>query len=78
MKHFDTNRDGKISFDEFLRAVRGELNPHRLKFVKMAYAKLDKNGDGTVTLADLRDTYDVSFHPDVSNCLTQVRKKVKR
>ena len=32
----------------------------------MAYEKLDKNGDGTVTLADLRDTYDVSFHPDVS------------
>lgn len=26
VKYFDTNRDGKISFDEFLRAIRGELN----------------------------------------------------
>lgn len=29
VKYFDTNHDGKISFDEFLRAIRGELNPHR-------------------------------------------------
>lgn len=26
VKYFDKNRDGKISFDEFLRAVRGDLN----------------------------------------------------
>lgn len=45
----------------------------------MAYAKLDKNGDGTVTLGDLRDTYDVSFHPDVSHSLKHlVRPEVKR
>ena len=66
LKHFDTNKDGKISFDEFLRAVRGELNPHRLKFVHMAYDKLDKNGDGTVTLDDIKMAYDVSYHPDVN------------
>lgn len=29
VKYFDTNADGKISFDEFLRAIRGELNPAR-------------------------------------------------
>lgn len=32
----------------------------------MAYDKLDKNGDGTVTLDDIKMAYDVSFHPDVS------------
>ena len=26
LKYFDTNKDGKISFMEFLGAVRGELN----------------------------------------------------
>ena len=26
VKYFDTNKDGKISFDEFLRAIRGDLN----------------------------------------------------
>jgi len=29
VKNFDTNKDGKLSFDEFLRAIRGELNPRR-------------------------------------------------
>lgn len=32
----------------------------------MAYDKLDKNGDGTVTLDDIKMAYDVSYHPDVS------------
>ena len=32
----------------------------------MAYDKLDKNGDGTVTLDDIKIAYDVSYHPDVS------------
>lgn len=26
VKYFDKDRNGKISFDEFLRAIRGELN----------------------------------------------------
>ncbi len=29
VKNFDTNKDGKLSFDEFLSAMRGELNPFR-------------------------------------------------
>lgn len=29
LKYFDTNRDGKLSFDEFLRAIRGDLNERR-------------------------------------------------
>lgn len=33
----------------------------------MAYDKLDKNGDGTVTLDDIKMAYDVSYHPDVCN-----------
>ena len=28
-KYFDKNNDGKISFDEFLRALRGDLNERR-------------------------------------------------
>ena len=35
--------------------------------VMLAFAKLDKTGDGQVTLKDLVDTYDVSYHPDVIN-----------
>lgn len=64
VKYFDTNKDGKISFDEFLRAVRGDLNKRRIEMVHMAYNVLDKSGDGLVTLSDIMDIYDVSFHPD--------------
>jgi len=33
--------------------------------VKRAYAKLDANGDGTVTLDDIAQLYDASKHPEV-------------
>lgn len=64
VKYFDTNKDGKISFDEFLRAVRGDLNERRLEMVHMAYNVLDKSGDGLVTIDDIMDIYDASYHPD--------------
>jgi hypothetical protein len=42
--------------------------------VRMAYDKLDKNRDGTVTLEDIQLAYDVSFHPEVSySCLSLVK-----
>lgn len=64
VKYFDTNKDGAISFDEFLRAIRGDLNERRLNMVHQAYRVLDKDGSGQVTLEDIRIAYDVSFHPD--------------
>ena len=30
---FDTNRDGTVSYDEFLRVVRGDLNDARMALV---------------------------------------------
>lgn len=64
VKHFDTNKDGKLSFDEFLRAIRGELNERRAGLVDQAYSVLDKNGDYLVTIADIEMAYNVDFHPD--------------
>ena len=64
VKYFDTNKDGAISFDEFLRAIRGDLNERRRNMVHQAYRVLDKDGSGQVTLEDIRIAYDVSFHPD--------------
>ena len=65
IKNFDTNKDGKLSFDEFLRAIRGDLNQRRRDMVHLAYAVLDKDGSGIVTIADVEIAYDASFHPDV-------------
>jgi len=67
VKYFDTNKDGKISFDEFLRAVRGDLNERRLEMVHMAYNVLDKSGDGLVTISDIMDIYDPTYHPDFAS-----------
>jgi len=64
IKNFDTNRDGKLSFDEFIRAMRGDLNDRRLDMVHQAYKVLDKDGSGLVTIKDIEIAYDVSFHPD--------------
>ena len=66
-KYFDKNRDGRISYDEFLVAIRGDMNDRRTDLVKLAYEKLDKNGDQTVNLEDMRIAYDVSFHPDFNS-----------
>ena len=36
-KYFDKNNDGKIDYDEFLRAIRGDLNERRLALVHLAF-----------------------------------------
>lgn len=67
IKHFDTNKDGKLSFDEFLRAIRGDLNERRKDMVMQAYRVLDKDGSGMVTIADIEMAYDASYHPEVQS-----------
>ena len=64
VKNFDSNKDGKLSFDEFIRAIRGDMNARRTNMVHQAYNVLDKDGSGLVTIADIEMAYDVSFHPD--------------
>jgi len=62
---FDLNRDGTISYDEFLRMMRGDLSPLRVQLVKKAFAKLDRDGSGVVDINDIRGVYNASKHPDV-------------
>lgn len=49
-KYFDKNNDGRITYDEFLRGVRGDMNGGRLVFVKMAFDKMDKDKSGVIDL----------------------------
>ena len=44
-----------------------ELNEIRETIVRMAFAKLDKNGSGEITIDDLRGVYDCSKHPAVKS-----------
>lgn len=65
MDHFDKNHDGNVDFDEFLRGIRGRMNKRRRGLVGLAFAKLDKDGSGEVTLDEMSKVYDPSFHPEV-------------
>ena len=63
--YFDVDNGGTISYDEFLRAVRGPMNMARKKIVAQAFKKLDKDGNGWIDINDVRGVYNAKKHPDV-------------
>lgn len=64
MKFYDTDGDGNISFEEFIRGLREPLNERRLKMVQKAYQQLDKDDSGKITLSDIFEVYDVTKNKD--------------
>ncbi len=64
-RFFDKDHSGDIDFEEFLRGVRGPLNSRREAVVRLAFNKLDTNGDGTLAPDEIMKIYDASKHPDV-------------
>ena len=50
---YDRDGNGELSFNEFLRGVRGDMNPRRKALVQQAFQKLDFNGNGHVELDDI-------------------------
>ena len=65
--YFDADRSGYLDVNELMRGLRGDLTPFRKDLVDMAFARLDKTGDGVITVDDLENTYDVSMIPDVAS-----------
>jgi len=65
MKYLDTDGDGFLNFDEFLKGVRGKLNPRRQAIVDKAFLKFDRNGDGAIDASDLKGVFNASLHPKV-------------
>lgn len=63
--HFDVDRSGLIEYDEFLRAIRGPMNPARKAIVLRAFAAMDKDGSGMIDINDIRGVYKADKHPDV-------------
>lgn len=63
--YFDEDRSGQMDFNEFLEAVRGQLSEKRRAVVHEAFAKLDVNRDGTLSLEDIDSKYLSFAHPDV-------------
>ena len=64
-QYFDRDKSKTISVTEFLRGVRPGMPAQRKDLVMTAFRLLDDQGDGRVTLSDLRRFYDVSRHPEV-------------
>jgi len=62
---FDTNRDGTLNFDEFLMAIRGELNDFRRALIEKAFRCIDRDGNGFLEIDDIKDIYNAKKHPDV-------------
>jgi Ca2+-binding EF-hand superfamily protein len=62
---FDYDRSGLVEYDEFIRTVRGPMNPNRKAIVAKAFAVLDKDKGGFVDINDIRGVYNASKHPDV-------------
>jgi len=56
---------GTVDYDEFVKGVVGDMNDNRKVLVKKAFNKLDKNGNGTIEVDDLRGVYSAKSHPDV-------------
>jgi len=64
---FDRDGSGDISYDEFLRSIRGKMNPGRQAIAKKAFAIMDKDGSGILDINDIRQTYNATHHPDVKS-----------
>lgn len=63
--YFDVDRGGAVDYDEFIRILRGPMNPARKKLVAQAYNKLDKDGSGYIDVNDIKGVYSAKTHPDV-------------
>lgn len=61
----DRDQSGVVSYDEFLRELRGCLNERRLALIKVAFEVFDTDGSGQVDAKDIHAAYDASKHPEV-------------
>ena len=49
---FDFDDCGEVIYNEFLRAVAGEMSPIRREFCMKAFQKCDKDNSGELELSD--------------------------
>jgi len=63
----DRDRSGSVDYNEYVRAVRGDMNDFRLGWVEKAFAIFDRDRSGVVNIDDLSRAYDVSQHPGVKS-----------
>ena len=62
---FDRDGSGQISYDEFLRSIRGKMNPKRKAIAQRCFAIMDADNSGVLNINDIRQNYNAKMHPDV-------------
>lgn len=65
LDEFDRDGDGRITYVEFLSALKGPMNERRKAIVRRAFDKLDKDGSGEITIDDIRHVYCAKNNVDV-------------
>lgn len=53
IKYYDTDGDGCIHYNEFLSGLKDDLSERRVNMVRKAFAVMDKNQSGTITVSDI-------------------------
>lgn len=53
MKYYDTDGDGNIGYEEFLRGLKDELTDRQQNMVNKAWEIMDKDNSGFVTVHDI-------------------------
>lgn len=64
---FDRDGSGDVSYDEFLRMIRGEMNEFRVAIAKKAFVIMDKDKSGKLDINDIRQNFNAKEHPDVKS-----------
>jgi len=79
--YFDRNKDDVIYYNEFIRAVRGDLSEKRKAAVNKTFKMLDAGSEGRVGLGQLASLYRVESHPKVhinTNLIVHNRRNEKK
>ncbi|XP_066130831.1 calcyphosin isoform X1 [Saccopteryx bilineata] len=66
-RRWDRDGSGTLDLEEFLRALRPPMSQAREAAIAAAFAKLDRSGDGVVTVDDLQGVYDCRSHPKMQS-----------
>jgi len=64
IKYYDTDGNGTINFEEFVRGLRDDLSDRRARMVNKAFSVLDSSNQGAISISDVINIYDVSMNPE--------------
>ncbi|KAJ0062234.1 hypothetical protein NL108_002569, partial [Boleophthalmus pectinirostris] len=64
-KVIDKDGSGSVDITEFIKALRPPISEARKGAVVNAFKRVDKGGDGEITIEDVKDHYNAKMHPMV-------------